>query len=65
LYPRFREGFDELFAGGRGDKVIALAEEVLKQRGGFLFDGFEHDASPDCRKPLAETIAKQLQVNHP
>ncbi|HZF39458.1 MAG TPA: nucleotidyltransferase domain-containing protein [Blastocatellia bacterium] len=52
LYSRFREGFEELFAGGHSDKVITLAEEILKQRGGFLFDGYKHEASPACRKPL-------------
>src|SRR5215468_1582977 len=53
LYSRFREGFEELFAGGRSDKVIALAEEIFKRHGGFLFDGYKHEASPACRKPLA------------
>jgi len=52
LCSRFREGFDQLFAGGKSDKVIALAEEILKRHGGFLFDGYKHEASPDCRKPL-------------
>lgn len=52
LYSRFREGFEELFAGGRSDKVITLAEEILKPHGGFLFDGYKHEASPACRKPL-------------
>ena len=52
LYSRFREGFDQLFAGGRGDKVITLAEEILKQRGGFLFDGYKQEAPPESRKPL-------------
>jgi hypothetical protein len=52
LYSRFRGGFEELFAGGQSDKVIALAEEILKRHGGFLFDGYKHEASPDCRKPL-------------
>jgi hypothetical protein len=53
LYSLFREGFDQLFAGGQSDKVIALAEEILKPHGGFLFDGYKHEASPDCRKPLS------------
>ncbi|HEV2663817.1 MAG TPA: nucleotidyltransferase domain-containing protein, partial [Blastocatellia bacterium] len=53
LYSRFREGFEELFAGGRSDKVTKLAEEILKPHGGFLFDGYKHEASPDCRKPLS------------
>lgn len=52
LYSRFCEGFDQLFAGGKSDKVIALADEILKRHGGFLFDGYKHEASPDCRKPL-------------
>jgi hypothetical protein len=33
--------------------VITLAEEILKQRGGFLFDGYKNEASPSCRKPLS------------
>jgi nucleotidyltransferase-like protein len=53
LFLRFREGFEELFAGGRSDKVITLAEEILKPHGGFLFDGYKHEASPECRKPLS------------
>jgi hypothetical protein len=53
LYSRFREGFEELFAGGRSYKVIMLAEEILKQHGGFLFDGYKSDAAPDNRKPLS------------
>jgi predicted nucleotidyltransferase len=52
LYSRFREGFDQLFIGGRVDNVITLAEEILKRRGGFLFDGYRRDAPPDCRKSL-------------
>jgi nucleotidyltransferase-like protein len=53
LYSLFREGFDQLFAGGKSDKVITLAEEILKPHGGFLFDGYKHEASTDCRKPLS------------
>jgi predicted nucleotidyltransferase len=53
LYTRYCEAFESLFADGRGDQVIALAEEILKQQGGFLFDGYQSDASPECRKPLA------------
>jgi predicted nucleotidyltransferase len=52
LYSRFHECFDQLFADGRSDKVIVLAEEILKRHGGFLFDGYKQDASPTCRKPL-------------
>ena len=52
LYSRFREGFDRLFTDGRCDKVITLAEEILKRHGGFLFDGYKQDASPTSRKPI-------------
>src|SRR5262245_48788022 len=52
LHSRFRESFEQLFAAGRGDKVITLAEEILRRHGGFLFDGYKKDASPACRKPL-------------
>ncbi|MBO0857972.1 MAG: nucleotidyltransferase domain-containing protein [Chloracidobacterium sp.] len=52
LYARFSEGFEELFAGGRSDKVITLAETILKRHGGFLFDGYKLEASPSCRKPI-------------
>jgi predicted nucleotidyltransferase len=53
LHSRFREGFEELFARGRSDKVILLAEEILNQHGGFLFDGYKNDAEPDNRKQLS------------
>lgn len=46
-------GFDELFVNGQPEQVIALAEEILKPKGGFLFDGHKVDASADCRKPIA------------
>jgi hypothetical protein len=50
---RYCNSFEELFARGRAEKVIALAEEVLKPKGGFLFDGHKLDATAECRKPLA------------
>jgi predicted nucleotidyltransferase len=53
LYAQFREGFEELFAVGRSDKVITLAEEILKRHGGLLFDGYKIEAAPNCRKPLS------------
>src|SRR5262249_51050927 len=33
LYSRFCESFDQLFTDGRSDKVITLAEEILKRHG--------------------------------
>ncbi len=52
LCSRFCAAFDELFVNGRGDKVIALAEEMLKPRGGFLFEGHKLDAPAAYRKPI-------------
>ena len=53
LASRYCTSFEELFANGQPAKVIALAEEILKPNGGFLFDGYKLDAPADCRKPLA------------
>jgi len=52
LYSRFCAAFDELFVGGRSEKVIALAEELLKPHGGFLFEGHKLDAPAAYRKPI-------------
>jgi hypothetical protein len=41
---RFCLAFEDLFANGQSEKVIRLAEEVLKAHGGFLFDGYRNDA---------------------
>jgi hypothetical protein len=53
LCLRYCNSFEELFAGGNPERVIALAEEILKPNGGFLFDGHKLDAPADYRKPLA------------
>ncbi|MDQ3712469.1 MAG: nucleotidyltransferase domain-containing protein [Acidobacteriota bacterium] len=53
LCLRYCNSFEELFAGGQPVKVIALAEEILKPYGGFLFDGHKLDAPANWRKPLA------------
>lgn len=46
---RFSEAFDVLFAAGQPARVIELAEELLAQQGGFLFDGYRRDVSADWR----------------
>jgi predicted nucleotidyltransferase len=53
LCLRYCDAFEELFARGRAEKVVALAEELLKPKGGFLFDGHKLYATADFRKPLA------------
>ena len=47
---RFLEAFDVLFATGRQDKVVELAEETLASVGGPLFDGYRREAKADWRK---------------
>ena len=53
LCLRYAASFDELFAHGRPESAVALVEEILRPRGGFLFDGHRLDAPADYRKPLA------------
>ena len=53
LCLRYAASFDELFAHGRPESVVALVEEILRPGGGFLFDGHRLDAPADYRKPLA------------
>lgn len=53
LCLRYCNSFEELFASGQPAKVIAIAEEILKPNGGFLFDGHKLDAPAGCKKPLA------------
>lgn len=53
LCLRYCNSFEELFVNGQPAKVIALAEEILKPLGGFLFDGHKLNAPADWRKPLA------------
>ena len=53
LCLRYCAAFEDLYASGRPEKVIALAEELLRSKGGFLFDGYRLKAPADRRKPLA------------
>jgi len=53
LCLRYAASFDELFADGRSESVVALVEELLRPCGGFLFDGHRLDAPADYRKPLS------------
>jgi predicted nucleotidyltransferase len=53
LCLRYAASFDELFAHGHPENVVALVEEILRPRGGFLFAGHRLDAPANFRKPLA------------
>lgn len=52
LCLRYSAAFDELFAHGRPEIVVALAEEILTPAGGFLFDSHKLQAPADYRKVL-------------
>jgi hypothetical protein len=51
FFRRFTEAFDLLFATGRAEKVIELAEELLAPQGGMLFDGYRRDVPANWRLP--------------
>lgn len=52
LCLRFCTAFEDLFANGRPEMVISLAEALLRANGGFLFDGYRLNAPPEWRRPL-------------
>ena len=47
----FDEAFRRLFADGRADLLIALAEAELRRHGGPLFAGDRREAPADARRP--------------
>jgi hypothetical protein len=53
LSLRYAAAFDELFAHGHPEDVVALVEEILRPHGGLLFDRHRLDAPANYRKPLA------------
>jgi hypothetical protein len=46
----FINAFEDMFATGDATKVISLAESLLAEHGGFVFDGFAREAPVDWRK---------------
>jgi hypothetical protein len=50
LAIRFDQAFRDLFRNGKADAVIALAEDVLRPHGGFLFAGYTVNADPSWRR---------------
>ena len=46
----FSDAFTALFTRGEPGAVIALAEEIMRESGGPLFDGFRSDAPPAWRR---------------
>jgi hypothetical protein len=54
LCSRYCLAFERLFQDSEPDRVISLAEELLRPSGGLLFEGHRLDAPPEWRKPLGK-----------
>jgi hypothetical protein len=50
FYQLFMDSFENLFREGEPDLVITLAETVLQQSGGLLFEGYKQNAPESWRK---------------
>jgi len=50
------DAFEELFAQGDPQAVIRLAEDLLRESGGPLFDGYRADAPPTWRRPPGKAV---------
>jgi hypothetical protein len=51
LADRYHLAFRKLFESGNVAPVVALADELLQDAGGPLFDGYKLQAPPEWRKP--------------
>lgn len=51
----FFESFDMLFTSKDPSSVIHLCDELLKEQGGFLFEGHSLDAPKEWKLPLSNT----------
>ncbi len=49
MLAQFEFAFAELFSEANPAPCVELAEKLLKDKGGFLFDGYKLDAPPDWR----------------
>jgi predicted nucleotidyltransferase len=50
LYGRYGDAFTALFTQGDPEPVIHLAEDLLTEAGGALFEGYRADAPPSWRR---------------
>lgn len=46
---RYADSFDQLFQHGLTSSVVSLSEEILAPFGGFLFDAYRREVSPNWR----------------
>jgi hypothetical protein len=56
LCARYTDAFAALFTRGTPEEVIRLAEELLKEAGGALFEGYRADAPSEWRRDPNTTI---------
>lgn len=57
LCDRYCDAFEELFTRGEPQAVIRLTEDLLREAGGPLFDGYRADAPPTWRRdPVAPRL---------
>jgi predicted nucleotidyltransferase len=54
LSTRYADAFDELFRRGDPEAVVRLAEDLLRDAGGLLFEGFRSDAPATWRREVRE-----------
>ncbi len=47
---KFTESFDNLFSTGSSLRVIAMAEELMNENGGLLFEGYRRDVPLEWRQ---------------
>lgn len=47
---RFADAFDDVFSTGQSARVIAMAEDLMSENGGLLFEGYRRDVPVDWRQ---------------
>ncbi len=47
---KFTEAFDDLFLTGQSQRVIVMAEELMSEHGGLLFEGYRRDVPLEWRQ---------------
>jgi hypothetical protein len=52
----YGDAFGDLFGRGDPQAVIRLTEDLLRESGGPLFDGFRADAPPSWRRPPGTAV---------
>jgi hypothetical protein len=59
----YGNAFSELFARGNAGPVIRLADELLREAGGPLFEGYRIDAPSTWKRPPQAAIPRATETN--